>query len=41
MEEFAYNNAKKTSIGHMSFLLNYKLYLYNFFKEDINSCSNV
>ena len=34
--EFAYNNNKNASIGHMSFELNYGYYLCIFFEENTN-----
>ena len=36
MAEFAYNNAKNMSTGHMSFELNCGYYLQVSYKEDIN-----
>lgn len=36
MLEFAYNNAKNVSTSYISFKLNYGLYLYIFFKKNIN-----
>ena len=39
LAEFAYNNAKSTSIGHTSFELNYGYYPYVLFKDDTNPCS--
>lgn len=37
--EFAYNNAKNVSIGHMPFKLNCNYYLLISYKADINFCS--
>ena len=39
MAEFAYNNAKNASIGHMLLKLNCGFYLQVFFKDDIKLCS--
>ncbi len=36
MAEFAYNNAKNASTGHMLFKLNYGFYLRAFYKEDVD-----
>ena len=36
MAKFAYNNAKNTSTGHISFELNCEYYLWVSYKEDIN-----
>ena len=38
MAKFAYNNAKNTNIGHISFKLNCDFHLQASYKEDINSC---
>lgn len=38
MAEFAYNNTKNTSIGHMSFKLNCGYHFYIFFEDEINPC---
>ena len=37
--EFAYNNAKNTSIGHTPFELNYSYHPQMLYKEDVNSRS--
>lgn len=37
--EFAYNNAKNTSTGHMLFKLNYDYHLHVSFQKDVNPCS--
>ena len=37
--EFAYSNAKNTSIGHMPFELNYDYHLWILYKEPVNSYS--
>lgn len=41
--KFAYNNAKNTSIGHISFKLNYSYHFCGFLEDEINlhlkSCS--
>ncbi len=37
--EFAYNNAKNASTGHISFELNCDYYPRVSFKEDVDSCS--
>ena len=39
MAEFAYNNNKNASIGHMHFELNCGYYICVFFKENTNPCS--
>ena len=39
MAEFAYNNAKNSSTGHMPFELNCGYHSCIFFEEDINPCS--
>ena len=39
MAEFAYNNAKNTSTGHISFKLNYSYHPRVFFEEDVDSRS--
>ena len=39
MAEFAYNNAKNASIGHMPFELNYDYHLWISYKEKVNLCS--
>ena len=39
MAEFAYNNAKNASTGHMPFKLNCGFHLRVFFKDDIVPCS--
>ena len=36
MAEFAYNNAKNTSIGHMPFKLNYSYHLYISYKKEVD-----
>ena len=37
MAEFAYNNAKNASTGHIHFELNYGFYLRVFFEDNVNS----
>ena len=39
MAEFAYNNAKNTSTGYISFELNCGFHPRVFYEEDIDSCS--
>ena len=39
MAEFAYNNIKNASTGHMSFELNCGFHPQVFFEDNINSCS--
>ena len=39
MAEFAYNNAKNASIGHMPFELNYSYHPWILYKEDVDSRS--
>lgn len=39
MAEFAYNNAKNTSINHTLFKLNYRFHLQVLFEADANTCS--
>ena len=39
MAKFAYINAKNASTSHTPFKLNYNYYLYVFFKENTNFCS--
>ena len=39
MAEFAYNNAKNTSIGYTPFKLKYGFYLKVSYKEDVDPCS--
>ena len=39
MAEFAYNNAKNASSGHMPLKLNYGYQLWMFYKKNINLCS--
>ncbi len=39
MAEFAYNNVKNASTGHISFKLNYDYHPRVFFEEDVDSCS--
>ena len=39
MAEFAYNNAKNTSTGHMLFEFNCSYYPYVFFEDNINPYS--
>ena len=36
MAQFAYNNAKNASTGHMPFELNCSYHFFVFFKEDTN-----
>ena len=36
MAEFAYNNAKNASSGHMPFEFNYGYYPWMFYKKDVN-----
>ena len=38
MAEFAYNNAKNASIGHMPFELNCKYHHQTSYKKDVNPC---
>ena len=38
MAEFAYNNAKNVSTGHMPFELNCGYHPHMFFKKEINLC---
>ncbi len=39
MAEFTYNNAKNTNTGHTSFKLNCGFHPQDFYKEDVNLCS--
>ena len=39
MAEFAYNNAKNASSGHMPFELNYGYYPQVLYEDDVDSCS--
>ncbi len=39
MAEFAYNNAKNASTGHISFELNCGFHLWASYKEDVDPCS--
>ena len=39
MAEFAYNNAKNASTGHMPFELNYGYYPQMSYEEDVDPCS--
>ena len=39
MAEFAYNNAKNASTGHIPFELNYGYHLWMSYKEKVDSCS--
>ena len=39
MAEFAYNNAKNASTGHILFELNYDFHPWVFFEDDIGPCS--
>ena len=41
MAKFAYNNAKNSNTGHMSFELNYGYHPYVSFEEDTNLCSQL
>ena len=36
--EFAYNNAKNASTGHIPFKLNYDYHSQMLYKEDVNFC---
>ena len=38
MAEFAYNNTKNTSIGHIPFELNYRYHFWVFYKKNLNFC---
>ena len=38
MAEFAYNNAKNASFGHIPFELNCNYHFKIFYKENVNTC---
>ena len=40
MAKFAYNNAKKASISHIAFELNYRYYLQVLYKKNFDPCLN-